>query len=334
MSVPCTPGMPPNAGLYFFPGTKGDKGDKGDTGAPSTVPGPEGPAGGVGVYTGPYVAGTTYYDTAVRKDIVFYNGRFWITDNAQKSGLTSWSAPTVADWEDFGLSLIAVATKLMLNVGSDIAVGLNWVSPGYAKSNNFVQYVSGWILNASGRVEAYDVLLNGLFSTDTQKFHLASPTRTMPSVGSAQLDIAAIVDGDIPENPTINVVTDDALIFFGWLQGDNNFITNRFGNVTQNFAINLNGVGENNSGGNEIFYIQIYYRTRVSGGAWGAWTVIGQDWYMNKLAGLAQPFDLNREPTIGALTGNHDVQFGAGFSKGVGGTVSVAGAQITVKAFN
>ena len=32
-------------------------------------------------------------------------------------------------------------------------------------------------------------------------------------------NVAAIVDGDIPVNPSINVVTDDALIFFGWLQG-------------------------------------------------------------------------------------------------------------------
>ena len=101
----------------------------------------------------------------------------------------------------------------------------------------------------------------------------------------------------------------------------------------QKFTVNLNGLGGNTSGGSEIFYIQLYVRSRLNGGAWGAWEVIGQDFYMNKVAGATQPFDLTRNVTL-ALTGYNDVQFSAGFSKGTGGTVAVNGAQITVTALN
>lgn len=332
----CTPCIAPaQATLAFFPGTQGPQGP---AGAPSTVPGPVGPAGtagGVGVYVGAFVEGTAYYDTEFRRDIVFYNGRYWITNNTAKSGLTTWDLPTVDDWADFGTSLVMVATALILQQATNIAVGLNIQTPGYIKSNNFdVDAATGWLLNAAGGVIFYDATLNGLVSTNTPKFNLESTTRTMPAQAQVQFDIPAIADGDIPENPAINNVTDDALIFYGWLQGDNNFIENRFGNTDQKFAINLNGTGENTSGGSELFYIQIYYRQRNNGGAWGAWTVIGQDTYMQKIAGVGQSFDLTRYVTLAGLTGDDDVQFSAGFSKGTGGTVAVNGAQITVTASN
>lgn len=319
--------------MAFFPGTKGDKGDKGDAGPASTVPGPDGPAGAVGVYVGTYVAGTTYYDNANRRDIVDYAGRFWITNNSAKNGLATWAAPNVNDWADFGATLVAVATALRLLQATNINVGLTLSSPGFLMSSNFVQYVSGLLLTGAGRLEAYDALIAGFISTNTPKFNLDEPDRTMPAVAFASYDIPAIADGAIPVNPTINNVTDDALIVFGWTQGPNTFLENRFGNDTQKFTINLNGVGDNTSGGTDQFYIQLYYRTRTNGGAWGAWTVIGTDWYMQALAALPQTFDLTRDLTI-ALTGDDDIQFSAGFSKGAAGTCSVGGATLTVKAFN
>lgn len=330
--APCI--VPSQASIAFFPGTQGPQGP---AGAPSTVPGPagaQGIAGPVVAVTGPFVAGTVYYDTDYRKDAVQYNGRWWITNNRAKSGLNSWDAPTVDDWADFGATLISYATALNLQQATNIAVGLNIQNPGYIKSNNFVDAVSGWLLNYTGALVGYDSIINGLISTGTPKFNMASTTRTMPGAAMVQFDIPAIADGDIPINPLINNVTDDALIFFGWLQGSNTFLENRFGNTSQKFSLNLNGTGENVSAGSDLFYIQLYYRTRNNGGAWGAWNVIGQDTYMQKLAGLDQSFDLTRAITISPLTGDDDVQFSAGFSKGAGGTVAVNGAQITVTAFN
>lgn len=330
--------------MAFFPGTKGDKGDKGDPGPASTVPGPDGPAGAIGVYVGTFATGGTYYDNANRRDIVDYNGGFWITSNPAKNGLNTWSAPNVDDWAFFGSSLVNVATALRLLVPADIAVALNLQLPGFFKSDNFKAdsgVFKGWALNggsggaggSGGNFQSYDSILAGVFSTNSERFNLESLTRTMPAVGSAGFDIGAIVDGDIPVNPDVNYVTDDALIFFGWNQGANTYLENRFGNTSQKFDVSLNGNGENSSGGSDLFYIQLYYRTRSNGGAWGAWTVIGQDWYMNPAASAPQSFDLSRPLTL-TLDGDNDVQFAAGFSKGASGTAAVSGAQISVRAYN
>lgn len=319
--------------MAFFPGTKGDKGDQGD---PSTVPGPQGDpgaAGGVGVYVGTYVAGTVYYSNANRRDIVDYAGRFWITNDTDKDGLNTWDAPNVDDWADFGTTLIMVATALRLLQATNIAVGLNFQGAAYLKSDNFVQFVSGWLLSAAGRLEAYDALIAGQFSTNSPKFNLDSVNRTMPAVACVEFEIPAIADGDIPVNPTINNVTDDALIFFGWTQGANTFLENRFGNALQNFLINLEGTGENNAAGTDLFYLQIYYRLRDNGGAWDPWTVVGQDAYMQVLYGIGQSFQLTKTLKI-ALTGTQDIQFSAGFSKGVGGVALVNGAKISAQAYN
>lgn len=329
-----TPCIDPNrSSLLFFPGLKGDKGDQGDPGPASIVPGPDGPAGAVGVYVGQYVSNGVYYDSAVRRDIVAFGGRFWIANNTAKNGLNSWSTPTVNDWADFGETLVLVATALDLLQATNIGVGLNINASGYIKSDNFVDGVSGWLLTAAGGLTAYDSIIAGKVSTNTPKFNLARPNATMPSVAYAQFEIPAILNAAIPENPLINNVTDNALIFFGWLEGANSFLENRFGNTTQKFTVCLEGTGSNTSGGAEQFFIQIYYRTRLNGGAWSAWTVMGRDWYMNKLAAVDQPFQLVRDLSI-ALIGDNDIQFSAGFSKGTGGTAAVAGAKISVKAYN
>lgn len=327
--------LPPAASLLLFPGTKGDKGDKGDPGAPSIVPGPEGPPGAVVTYVGTYASNGTYYDSANRRDIVDYNGGYWVTNNRAKNGLNSWDAPNVNDWAFIGTSLINVATALRLLYPANINVGLNIQSPGYLKSDDFVQFVSGWLASGAGRLEAYDALINGQLSTNTPKFNLASVTRTMPTVGYNELDIPATPDGDIPINPLIlNVPSnDDDMLFWGWTQGANNFLGNRFGNATQKFLINLEGIGQNNAAGTDLFYIQVYYRTRDSGGAWDPWTVIGQDAYMQVLYGIGQSFQLTKTLSI-ALTGTQDIQFSAGFSKGAGGVAQVDGAKISVFAYN
>ncbi len=331
--APKPPCISPQATIAFF---KGAKGDKGDPGAASTVPGPPGDQGGqgpVGVYTGTYDDTVTYYDTNVRKDIVDYAGQFWIVANSEKSGTSDWGVPNVDDWQPFGATLVNVATAIRLLVPANIAVELNIVPPGYLQSSNFVQYTTGWLATGLGRVEINDGVFIGVISTDTPRFNADSPNRTMPVVGYAEFDIPAILDAAIPINPIINNVTDNALIFFGWIQGANNFIDNRFGNMTQRFQIILEGTGSNTSAGSDLFYIQVYYRLRDNGGAWDPWVPIGQDWYMQKLAALDQSFNPVKSLSI-ALTGTQDIQFSAGFSKGAAGAAAVGGAKISVQAFN
>lgn len=328
--------LPPQGTMMFFPGIKGDKGDEGE---PSTVPGPIGPAGPfgqVGIYSGPYDSGATYYDSDSRKDIVNYAGNFWITNNRNKSGNSNWGTPnTSIDWNPFGVPLPIVATKLDLLYDAFLNVSFDLSAPGFWKSHNFVQYVSGWLLTGAGRTEINDGFFIGQISTNSPRFNAESANRTMPSVGYNEFDIPAQADGDIPENPTILNVpeNDDDMIFFGWMESANSFVENRFGNASQKFLITLEGSGENNSGGAAFFYIQVYYRTRDNGGAWGAWTVVGHDWYMQPLAATGQSFQITK-PLRVALTGTQDIQFSAGFSKGTGGAALVAGAKISVEAFN
>jgi len=324
--------------MAFFPGTKGDKGDPGPTGPASTVPGPEGAAGAVGVYVGTYVAGTIYYCNENRRDIVDYAGRFWITNDTDKDGLNTWDAPNVDDWADFGTTLVMTATALRLLQDTNIDVGINIQSPGYIKSDNFDDPSAiGWVLTPAGALVAYDAKIAGLMSTNSLRFNVDRQDATMPAVAYAEFPISQILDGAITENPTINNVTDDALIFVGWGENaggpPNAFWETRFGNAQQKFTINLEGLGINTSGGDEQFFIQIYYRTRNAGGGWTPWVVIGQDWYMYNLVALDQPFQLVRELSI-ALTADDDIQFSAGFSKGVGATVEMSGAKISVKAYN
>jgi hypothetical protein len=327
--------LPPSAQLLFFPGTKGDTGPAGPA---STVPGPDGPVGpdgAVGVYRGSFLSTTAYYSMQERKDIVAYAGHYYLARNEDKSGTATWEPPNISavDWKDIGTSLSMVATEIQLTVPADIAVGLNLVTPGYLKSNNFVQGVSGSLFSWNGRLESYDAQISGLVSTNSPRFNVASTTRTMPAIGYAAYPIPPLADGDIPVNPAINYVTDDSLIFFGWLQGANNFLENRFGNVSQKFNINLKGVGSNTSAGSDLLYVQIYYRIRSSGGAWGGWNQVGDDVYVQKLAILNQSFQ-NIEPLAITLAGNNDIQFSAGFSKGVGGTAAIGAAKISVLALN
>ncbi len=321
--------------MAFFPGIKGDKGDPG---AASTVPGPPGaigPEGPIGVYTHAYDPSATYFDTDVRKDIVFYNGQFWVVANPDKSGLATWGVPTGVDWDPFGLPLPVVATKIVLLYPADINQALTMFSPGYFRSNNFVQYVSGFLLTGAGRVEINDGVFIGQISTNTPRFNPESPNRTMAAVGYNELVIPPQVDGDIPVNPSLlNVPSNDTdMVFWGWTQGPNNYQDNRFGNTEQKFLINLQGVGQNGAAGTDLFYIQLYYRLRDNGGSWDPWQKIGEDVYMQPGYGIDQSF-LNTQTLRVTLTGTQDIQFSAGFSKGAGGVAQVNGARISVEAFN
>lgn len=322
--------------MAFF---KGMKGDKGDPGPASTVPGPAGPAGAmgaIGLYAHAYDSTATYWDTSVRRDIVAYNGIFWVTNNPGKSGTNSWAPPNVADWVPFGLPIPIVATKLALLYPVSTDQPFNFTGAAYLQSNGFVAYAaSGWRLTAAGGVQINDGIFVGQISTDSPRFNADSPNRTMPSVGYNELELDPIDDGDIPVNPDVLNVpeNDDDMIFFGWEQGVNSYIENRFGNVAQKFLINLEGTGQNNAGGSDIFYIQVYYRTREDGGAWDAWTKIGHDAYMQVMYGIDQSFQVTKTLSV-TLAGNQDIQFSAGFSKGAGGAASVSGAKISVEAYN
>ncbi len=86
----------------------------------------EGNDGGQGpgvVYRGAYVAGTEYFHTDIRRDIVVYSGQYYLANNTAKSGLTTWGTPPT-DWTAFGATFDAVATNVLLTADATITRGL------------------------------------------------------------------------------------------------------------------------------------------------------------------------------------------------------------------
>ena len=86
----------------------------------------EGNDGGQGpgvVYRGTYVAGTAYFHTDIRRDIVVYSGQYYLANNTSKSGLTTWGTPPT-DWTAFGAQFDAVATNVLLTADATITRGL------------------------------------------------------------------------------------------------------------------------------------------------------------------------------------------------------------------
>lgn len=323
---------PPAATMAFFPGTQGPVGLQGPAGPASTVPGPEGATGPFGTYEGDYVSTNLYYDSALRQSIVGYGGFFWAATNPLKNGFNSWEAPGTADWTNIGSTLINIATGWKLLASQEIPVGVNVVSPGFLKSDNFVDGTSGWVATGAGAFAAYDAIINGLVSTNTPKFNLASVTRTMPGTAFASTDIPTVASGDIPVYSDFIHGTDDEMIFYGWLSGTNAFVNHRFGNTDQKFWISVQGTGTQTTGG-EQGYVLLHYRTRDNGGLWGAWTPItGQITYLNEDP-LPQSFN-NISPLSITLTGTQDIQFAASFAQSVYGVFDMDACTLAVLAFN
>jgi hypothetical protein len=355
--------MPPKATLLFFQGTSGPSGPLGPTGAT----GPQGPAGGPTGATGPagvtgatgasligatgtqgqsgplctfrgaYNLTTRYYYNAGRRDVVSHSGAFWVANNPAKDAQVNWGTPGVSsDWVSFGSQFSMIATGLLLTenavITTNLTLGTTGLNVGVIQSANYVAGVSGFLIRADGYAEFNDVLVRGKISTTSEKFNPSNTANTMPPIGFGVHVIPQIDDATIPENPTLLYETNNSLIFYGWNSGAAGFVTNRFGNSNQTFVINLQGNANNSSGTNQLFYIELYYRTRNNGGPWGSWVDIGLPAYVTS-AVVGQSFQKTNFELL-SLTGTQDVQFGAAFSKGVGGTVVMEGAQLSVQAPN
>lgn len=323
---------PPVATMAFFPGTQGPQGIQGIPGPASTVPGPNGVTGPFGTYEGDYVSSGTYYFSALRQTVVSYGGFFWAATNPNKNGLDTWEAPGTADWTNIGDTLVNIATGWKLLADQEIPVGVVIVPPGFLMSENFVDGTSGWLATGAGAFVAYDAIINGLVSTNTPKFNLASVTRTMPGTAMSQTDIPTIASADIPVYSDFIHGTDDMMIFYGWLSGTNAFVEHRFGNTSQNFLISVQGTGTQATA-SEQGYVLLHYRTRTNGGLWGAWTAVtGQISYLNEDA-LPQSFN-NISPLNITLAGTQDIQFAASFAQSVYGAFDMDACTLSVVAFN
>lgn len=101
-----------------------------------------GAAGGAGaqgipgpglVYVGAYNAGTVYYYTPARRDVVSHSGSYYVTNNAAKSGTNSWGTPGGGDWSAPDATYKFVATDLLL--ANDVTILRTLVMGDGATSN-------------------------------------------------------------------------------------------------------------------------------------------------------------------------------------------------------
>jgi hypothetical protein len=268
---------------------------------------------------------------------VLYNSTFWLANSPAKDAQIGWGTPgSSSDWVSFGSTFSMIATGLLLTENAIITVSLTLgstgSSAGYIQSANYVPGTSGFVIRASGYAEFNDVLIRGAISTTSYKFNSANTTNTMPAIGYAQNVFTEVPDVDIPENPTLYYGTDNNLIFFGWNRPTTTtgYVVNRFGSATQPFSINLQGNATNTSPSDQLLYTNLAYRVRTNGGSWGAWADTGANSYSNVGVVSFTKTDF----IVLTLAGNQDVQFGAVWSKGVGGIVKVDGAVLSVQAFN
>ena len=356
--------LPPKATLLFFQGITGPNGPLGPTGATGPQGDPGGPTGATGAVgatgaTGIGIAGTTgvagaqgesgplcvfrgaynlttrYYYNATRRDVVSHAGAFWVANNPAKDAQVNWGTPgSGSDWLTFGSQFSMIATGLLLTQNAIVTVSLTLGQTGsnigFIQSANYVANASGFLIRADGFAEFNDILVRGKISTTSEKFNPANTTNTMPPVGYAFYQYPQIDNVDIPENPTENYATDDALIFWGWNRGSG-YQTNRFGLAQQPFMMNVQGTVANNSGSGQFFYTGIVYRTRDNGGSWGSWVSVS--FATRSLPGVEITF-ANTGFLVAALTGTMDIQFGTAWSKGVGGDTVMQGALLSVQALN
>lgn len=104
-------------GLVGATGPQGPQGQQGIEGQR----GPLGPQGPAMVYRGLYSTTARYYYNTVRRDVVQYQGNYYLYNSTDGAVLGAWSS---AEWQSFGAQFSSVATDTLFANGANIA---DWI---------------------------------------------------------------------------------------------------------------------------------------------------------------------------------------------------------------
>jgi len=306
-------------------GPIGPQGATGPAGGPTGATGATGPAGAVGasgnvgasgpqgsygppvVYRGVYDQTKLYYYNANRRDIVGYNGSFYLANNPAKDSTSNWGLPTGGDWIAFGTQFSSVATALLLAENATILVSLvlgTVGGTGIIQSANYVAGSQGFLIRADGYAEFNYVvvrgqLLAGSISTNVVCFNPAMPTSTFPTTAwqTAQNNNGGSGWTSLGTSPGTDIWL---ATFNGWLTSAG-FSNTKFGKATMQFIINHNGGGNVASGS----YIDLWLTYRVNGGATQLLTPVAVR-ALDDNGGLM----IGGGVQLSGLGGNDTVQFG------------------------
>lgn len=158
--------------------------------------GKQGAQGAVVTYRGAYSATAFYYGSAVRCDIVKYNGSYYKTKSSIGGGITNISPTNTSNWESFGAQFDSVATDLLLaenaNIGCFIFRDGKLISQrgtvNGAESTDytnaqFVPYITLDGTNGSSTIR------NGEFYGGVRTLFYAVNSATCTSLGSNQFKV-------------------------------------------------------------------------------------------------------------------------------------------------
>ena len=90
----------------------------------SAIAGQNGDAGPAIVYRGDFSSSTPYYRTSLRRDVVKYNGVYWLKKSYYSGGPYLIAPFNSSDWESFGSQFSSVATHTLLAENASIA---DWI---------------------------------------------------------------------------------------------------------------------------------------------------------------------------------------------------------------
>lgn len=112
--------------LIPFVGSKGNQGDPGNDGADGAdgndgADGADGATGPALVFRGNFSNGTTYYNFAQRRDVVYHNSTYYLYNISTTSSGNVENSFNSNDWINFGANFEAVATNLLLAESANIA---------------------------------------------------------------------------------------------------------------------------------------------------------------------------------------------------------------------
>lgn len=212
-------------------GTQGPQGLTGPQGPGGGDQGPQGPQGEIGpglVYRGVYDPAQTYYNNAVRRDVVSHpEGTYFYTNNPAKSGLATWDTPPGADWLAF-TGFTAVATDLLL--AQDVAItrtltlGTAGGNDGIIQSANYVPFVSGFILRQNGFAEFQEVLINGKLANSCAFFNVTAENNTFPATSGQEAEATPNLNNFPPSGTRVPL-----LEYKGWELGSPGIDATRYG---------------------------------------------------------------------------------------------------------
>jgi hypothetical protein len=275
----------------------------------------------------------TWWDTDDNNKLYRWDGSDWV---AAFQPMLKFDGPRVvglqkADGTDAAFVLVADYFQIWNGVSAEVpfevASGVVRIKEAFIQSLSAGKITAGTI-DVALEINAPKINASKLRG-DSQIFNEEDDTRLFPTTSHVFDNLNGENDGGAEA-----YFTSADLIFEGWLRGSAGFSSRRFGHPDLRLdMIAAGGVSWSGAGGGTFTQFGPAYRTRTSGGAWGAWQAPGWvDLIPGGQTNCAVPMSVNADA---ALSGDMDIQVGVRMQTLGGGTGTIAtGGDIWARIYN